>query len=172
MSVFIFSGIPEERRPTQVVFISLMASQTLFTHGTFIPGRPFTWHFSQRFTLGWHFISVLRAEMKSCKQQQENDQIPRWIHPGTKWVISGRKLSCKRKQHREPDAKTSRETPITSLFYQNDNHCASTRALSNCDSKHFQKMCNLPPINKHSIGQQKQNGYQWQNITWKYHACG
>ena len=31
---------------------------------------------------------------KSCKQQQENDQIPRWIQPGTK-VIPGWKLSCK-----------------------------------------------------------------------------
>ncbi len=74
----------------------------------FIPERLFTWRFSSRFIPGWHFNSVFHPGMKSsrdefipgrnhissCKQQQENDQTPRWIHPGTK-VIPGRKLSCK-----------------------------------------------------------------------------
>ncbi len=74
----------------------------------FIPGR---WGFSSRFIPGWHFIPVFHPRMKSsrnelipgrnhvssCKQQQENDQTPRWIHRGTK-VIQGQKLSCKEAQ--------------------------------------------------------------------------
>ncbi len=63
-----------------------------------IPERLFTWRFSSRFIPGWHFIPVLRPGIKSsrndfipgrnhvtsCRQQQENDQTPRGIHPRTK----------------------------------------------------------------------------------------
>ncbi len=58
----------------------------------FIPERLFTLRFSSRSIPGWHFIPVLRTGMKSsrdefipgrnhvspCRQQQENDQTPRW----------------------------------------------------------------------------------------------
>ena len=36
-------------RPARVEFISSMPSQALFTHGTFIPGRPFTWELVVKF---------------------------------------------------------------------------------------------------------------------------
>ncbi len=66
----------------------------------FIPERLFTWGFTSRF-IDSRDEMVLRTGMKSsrdevisgrnhvssCRQQQQNDQTPRWI--------PGRKLSCK-----------------------------------------------------------------------------
>ncbi len=116
-------------RPSWIRFAR--ANITLY----FILERLFTWRFSSLFIPGWHLIPVLRTGMKSsldefipgrnhvssCRQQQENDQTPRWIHLGTK-VIPGRKLSCKEALKRSLVCKIKLDATFRKLLFHVQKH--------------------------------------------------
>ena len=74
LSVFIL-GSRDESYTAWVEIISPMPSQTQFTQGTFIPGRPRTWKFLSHFIPGWHSSQCLiRRGMKLS----QDEFIPRW----------------------------------------------------------------------------------------------